>query len=84
MTSEKAEVTRINQRKDSIPGCQEGIRSYRDKLRAYEASLKPFADMISEATVKLPPNTKFAPKMTLEPFIAAHKAIYGDRSSGEA
>lgn len=47
-------------------------------------ALKPFADMVSEATVKLPPNTKFAPKMTLEPFIAAHKAIYGDRSSGEA
>lgn len=49
-----------------------------------EAVLKQFADMISPAVTKLPPTTKYQPKMTLAPFIAAYKAVYGDPDKGEA
>lgn len=49
-----------------------------------KAVLKQFADMVSEQVINsMPPDTKFQPKMTLAPFIEAHKAVYGSRVEGD-
>lgn len=55
------------------------------EIELYKAALKQFADMVSEQVItSMPPDTKFQPKMTLAPFIEAHRAVYGSRTEGEA
>ena len=49
----------------------------RRQLEVYRAALAPFADLIPATMRNLPKTTKFAPKLTLEPFLAAHRALYG-------
>ena len=44
--------------------------------------LKQFADMISPAVLNMPGTTKYQPKMTLAPFVAAYRAVYGDSDKG--
>ena len=53
------------------------IDGQRRQLEVYRKALAPFADMIPATMRTLPKTTKFTPKLTLEPFIAAHKALYG-------
>jgi len=52
------------------------------EVEKYQQALKQFADMITPAMAKLPPATKYQPKLTLAPFIEAYKAVYGDSESG--
>lgn len=55
------------------------------EVELYKAALKHFADVVSEQVINsMPPDTKFQPKMTLAPFIEAHKAIYGPHAEGGA
>lgn len=49
----------------------------RGQLEVYRKALAPFADLIPATMRTLPKTTKFAPKLTLEPFLAAHRALYG-------
>jgi len=53
------------------------IASQRKQLEIYRAALAPFADLIPASMHGLPEGTKFTPKLTLAPFVAAHKALYG-------
>lgn len=53
------------------------IDNQRRQLELYREALAPFADLIPAAMHGLPKTTKFAPKLTLEPFLAAHRALYG-------
>jgi hypothetical protein len=54
-----------------------------NEIEKYREILKRFADMISPAAAKLPPATKYQPKMTLAPFIAAYQAVYeGEDNDG--
>jgi len=53
------------------------IDSQRRQLELYREALAPFADLIPATMHGLPKTTKFAPKLTLEPFLAAHRALYG-------
>lgn len=54
------------------------------EVELYKAALKRFADMVSEQVINsMPPDTKFQPKMTLAPFIEAHKAVYGVHAEGD-
>ena len=67
------------------------VEKYREILKQYEAEVekyrnivKQYADMISPEVTKMPPATKYQPKMTLEPFIAAYKAVYSDQDESAA
>lgn len=53
------------------------LDNQRRQLELYRKALAPFADLIPAAMHGLPKTTKFAPKLTLEPFLAAHRALYG-------
>lgn len=53
------------------------LDSQRRQLEIYREALAPFADLIPASMHGLPKTTKFAPKLTLEPFLAAHRALYG-------
>ena len=54
------------------------VESQRKQLETYRAALAPFADLIPASMHGLPESTKFAPKLTLAPFVAAHKALHGE------
>lgn len=60
----------------SVDFCKEAV--LQQELSKCKAALEPFANLITPDLIEaLPSTTRFSPKLTLAPFIAAHEALYG-------
>lgn len=68
----------------NLPAIESQINIKADDYRALIDALKPFAEILDQVDLRsLPKDTKFSPKMTLEPFLNASgilAKINGDKA----